>query len=194
MENLPEPIVCEPAPVPRPSLNDWEFIDKGVDMTSEVLSMPWLRRYVDDEVCGVWYWQNLLMRIGSVTGGVLTLEDYHKVQLGVTLHAVYKSHDVPRMFYMQHSCSDICDVCDTYRLNLLMQFGFELSKFLRYDGVDGSVFDDYANDGDNGSVFDDYNDDDDGDYYTNEGNDDGDDGDDDDEVGDDDGYDFFNGW
>jgi hypothetical protein len=36
---------------------------------------------------------------------------------------------------------------------LLTEFGFELSKFLGYDGADGSVFDDYANDGIDGSVF-----------------------------------------
>jgi hypothetical protein len=225
MDNFPDPLVCEPKPIPRPSWEDWKLILKGAQLTSQVLSMPWLRPYIDHEVYGVWYWENLCMLIGSVTGGYLTFEDYRKIELGVMLHAVLKSHNVPRMLYKEHECcdtydtDDICDICDTYRLNLLMQFGFELSKFLRYDGVDGSVFDDYGYtpnddgydadgydaDGYDANGYDAYgydvdgydaygyhaHDADDGDYYTNGADDGADDGDDDGGNG----GDFYNdGW
>jgi len=154
MENIPEHIVCESAPVPRPSLEDWDLIAKGADMTSEVLNMPWLRKYIDHVIFGVWYWQNLCLRIGSVTGGVFTQEDYDMIQFGVQMHALHKMPAVPRMVFAPHAyCDENCYYCTLYRNSLLMEFGFELSKFVGYDGVDGSVFDDYANDGIDGSVF-----------------------------------------
>jgi hypothetical protein len=174
MENIPEHIVCESAPVPRPSLEDWDLIAKGTDMTYEVLNMPWLRKYIDHPIFGVWYWQNLCLRIGLVTGGVFTQEDYDMIQFGVQMHAVRKMCGVPRMVFSQHLyCDENCYYCTIYRNSLLTEFGFELSKFLRYDGVDGSVFDDYANDAVGGSVFEDDEDIDDGDYYTNGDNDEG---------------------
>lgn len=152
MDNFPEPLVCEPAlvpePAPRPSMDDWELIAKGARMTQEQLRMPWLRRYVGEDVFGVWYWQNLCMRIGSVTGGVLTQEDYVMIQNGVQLHAVHTMRAVPRMVFTQHAyCDENCYYCTLYRDSLFMEFGFELSKFLGYDGVDVSVFDIYADDG-----------------------------------------------
>jgi hypothetical protein len=166
MDNLPEPNVCEFASAPRPSFEDWQLIAKGAHMTSEFLNMPWLRQYIDHEVFGVWYWQNLCMRIGSVTGGVLTHEDYVMIQNGVELHAVNNIRTVPRMVFTQHVCCDKdCYYCTLYKNSLFMEFGFELSKFLGYDGVDTSVFDAYGAYGDDG-VFDDYGDDgDDGDDY-----------------------------
>ena len=180
MDNIPEPIVCELSP--RPSFEDWELIAKGANMTSAQLHMPWLNQYMNDEVFGVWYWQNLCMRIGSVTGGLLTFEDYDMLKFGVETHVLDKNRRVPcevfpshaRMLFPSHGyCDEDCYHCKLYRGSLLMEFGFELSKFLGYDGVDASIFDDYANDG--------Y----DGDYYTN-----GDDGDDCDE-GDDDTFDNY---
>jgi hypothetical protein len=176
MDNLQDPLVCELSP--RPSFEDWKLIAKGVVMTSSELNIPWLRNYIDHEVFGVWYWQNLCMRIGLVTGGLLTSEDYYVIQHGVKLHAVDHISTVPHMvFSPSHTnCDENCYYCTSnlYREGLLREFGFELSKFLGYDGVDASVFDVYANDGVDGY---------DGDYYTNGGNDDdgeeGDDGDDD---------------
>lgn len=188
MENLSEPIVCEPVlvsePAPRPSMNDWKLFDEGSRMTAEQLHFPELKKFVDDEVFGKWYWEHLCMCIGSVTGGDLTFKDYDMIRFGVNLHAVYQSRGVPRMVFTPHAdCGADCYYCTLYRDSLLTEFGFELSKFVGYDGVDGSVFNDYAKDGYDGYGYD----------YVNEGDDD-DDSDDGDEVGDDDGYDFHNGW
>jgi hypothetical protein len=165
MDNIPEPIVCELSP--RPSFEDWELIEKGADMTSEELHMPLLNQYMNDEVFGVLYWKNLCMRIGLVTGGLLTFEDYDMIQFGVKLHAVHHSRGVPRMGFPSHGyCNKDCYHCNLYRGSLLTEFGFELSKFLGYDGVDASVFDVYADDSDDdGSVFEDY----DGDAYGADG-------------------------
>jgi hypothetical protein len=161
MDNFPDPLVCEEelmrGPHARPSVYDWKLIEKGALMTHEQLHMPWLLKYVNDPVFGVLYWKNLCMRIGSVTGGDLTVEDYYVIQHGVKLHAVYHIRTVPHMvFSPSHTnCDENCYYCtgNLYREGLLREFGFELSKFVGYDGVDSSVFDAYANDGDDGSVF-----------------------------------------
>jgi hypothetical protein len=171
MDNIPDPLVYEFSP--RPSFEDWKLIDKGAVMTSAELHMPWLNQYVNHEVFGVWYWENLCMRIGSVTGGLLTFEDYDTVKFGVEMHAVHHKRYVHSMLFPPNGyCDKDCYHCNLYRSRLLTEFGFELSKFLGYDGVDASVFDVYANNGVDGyDGYDGYDEGDEGDE--------GDDGDDD---------------
>jgi len=153
MDNFPEHIVREdelmPASRARPSVEDWALFAEGALMTPQELHSPQLREYAGHPELEYVYWRNFCKLIGSVTGGDLSHEDFVMIDFGVELHAVHNLRDVPRMMVPppHGNCEEDCYQCTLYRNSLLIEFGFELSKFVGYDGVDTSVFEIYANDG-----------------------------------------------
>jgi hypothetical protein len=189
MTELFQRFVCKPTPA------DEVLFQQGSLMEIEALDMPMLLKFLDHFLLREWYLQNLCMRIGSMTGGILNEEDHNTIQFGVKMYFDLKGKSIPRMFFIQHECSDKCDCCDIYRMNLLMQFGFESIKSILKQAsafdkssidvvnpVDESAFEDNGDNGDNGEDYEDGEDDEDYEDYEDYEDDEGDYGDDDDEV------------
>ena len=122
-----------------PTEKDRKLFAKGAQMDIEPLNLPFLLERLHNPFYHAWYLDNLCLRIGSVTGGVLSPEDDSLIQFGVKLYGLTKGNGLPRMFFIEHECSDECYYCINYRNNLLMQFGFESIKSLIQKGAALSI-------------------------------------------------------
>lgn len=184
MANVFQRFVC------IPTQEDEQQFALGATMDHSVLDVRFLVKHLDDPYFRAWYVKNLTLRVGKVTGGVLTEEDRSAMQFGVKLFGDSEGKLIPRMFHNDHVCSDGCYYCDIYRSNVLMQFGFESVKSLCQQVAGFSGNDTATTVEDDNGAFEDVDEDDDGAFEDADEDDDGyrfEEGDDD-VFEDDDGY------